>query len=121
MAEETEAKVAKRGRGRPPKVESEKKAVKRAASAVGDAAPEAKKGRGRPKGSAKEKKVTKPKKVGNLNVIFHKIILVFFSKQATGRGRGRPKKVADSEEEESAEEVENGDAEEDNENEEGSE
>ena len=62
MAEETETKVVKKGRGRPPKAEGEKKAVKRAASANGDAAPGAKKGRGRPKGSAKSKK-SAPKKV----------------------------------------------------------
>ena len=62
MAEESETKVVKRGRGRPPKAEGEKKAVKRAASANGAATNGAKKGRGRPKGSVKEKKAT-PKKV----------------------------------------------------------
>jgi hypothetical protein len=47
MAEEGETKVAKRGRGRPPKAEGEKKtATKRAAPAA--AAGGAKKGRGRP-------------------------------------------------------------------------
>merc|ERR1712013_490213 len=72
MAEESETKVVKRGRGRPPKAEGEKKAEKRAASANGGATNGAKKGRGRPKGSVKEKKAT-PKKAG-------------------GKGRGRPKK-----------------------------
>ena len=63
MAEEAETKVVKKGRGRPPKAEGEKKAVKRAASANGDPAPGAKKGRGRPKGTGKSKKTAAPKKV----------------------------------------------------------
>jgi len=65
MAEETETKVVKKGRGRPPKADSEKKAVKRAASENEDAAPGAKKGRGRPKGTAGKTKKAAPKKVRN--------------------------------------------------------
>ena len=60
MAEETEAKDAvKRGRGRPPKPESERKtpAVKKDE----DGEPQAKRGRGRPKGSTKAKGRGRPK------------------------------------------------------------
>ena len=78
MAEETEAKAAvKRGRGRPPKPESERKtpAVKKDE----DGEPQAKRGRGRPKGSTKAKgrgrpkgttKAATPKKVCTYRVFF---------------------------------------------------
>ena len=82
MAEESETKVVKKGRGRPPKAEGEKKAVKRAASANGDAAPGAKKGRGRPKGTVKAKK-SAPKKVKILTkVVFFCMYSIFL----LGRG-----------------------------------
>ena len=68
MSDDGETKPAKKGRGRPPKTDSAKKAAaKRPAKedeANGDVAEEvpAKKGRGRPKGSTSAKK-TVPKKV----------------------------------------------------------
>lgn len=65
MAAEDETKPAKRGRGRPAKAESEKKAPKRKAEpAVDDEGnPVAKKGRGRPPGAGKGKKAPKAKAV----------------------------------------------------------
>ena len=57
MATEEEVKPAKRGRGRPPKAESEKKAAKRKAEPAvdEDGNPVVKKGRGRPPGSGGKK------------------------------------------------------------------
>lgn len=57
MATEEEVKPAKRGRGRPPKAESEKAASKRKAEPAvdEDGNPVVKKGRGRPPGSGGKK------------------------------------------------------------------
>ena len=64
MAEESETKAVKRGRGRPPKPDSEKKSKDVKKNEVGtDGEPPAKRGRGRPKGSTKKNKKTAKKKV----------------------------------------------------------
>ena len=65
MGTEEEVKPAKRGRGRPPKAESEKKAAKRKAEPAldEDGNPVVKKGRGRPPGSG-GKKAKKAGKAG---------------------------------------------------------
>merc|ERR1711971_1540324 len=62
MAEETETKAVKRGRGRPPKPDSEKKTkVVKNDEASDDGEPPVKRGRGRPKGSTKSKGRGRPK------------------------------------------------------------
>ena len=67
MAKDSEVKQVKRGRGRPPKAETEKKTVANKREAVADVgedeAPAVKRGRGRPKGSTKAKGRGRPKKV----------------------------------------------------------
>ena len=64
MTEESEVKQVKRGRGRPPKADSEKKTVEKKRKADDeDETPSVKRGRGRPKGSTKAKGRGRPKKV----------------------------------------------------------
>ena len=59
MAEENETKAVKRGRGRPPKPDSEKKT--KVVKNDDDGEPPVKRGRGRPKGSTKAKGRGRPK------------------------------------------------------------
>lgn len=106
MAADDETKPVKRGRGRPPKPDSEKKAaVKRKAEPAVDADgnPVVKKGRGRPAGTK-----NKPKAPNAAKPI-----------KKAGKGRGRPKKNAEAEAS-AEEETENG-ADKEGESEEGSE
>ena len=74
MATEEEVKPAKRGRGRPPKSESEKKAAakRKAEPAVDeDGNPVVKKGRGRPPGSGGKKGKKAGKAGKGVSLIFY--------------------------------------------------
>ena len=112
MATEEEVKPAKRGRGRPPKAESEKKAAKRKAEPAVDEEgnPVVKKGRGRPPGSGgkKAKKAGKAGKgVSEPAVRYYVVFPVTWLRTfwlkfdqiycQSGKGRGRPKKNAEPE------------------------
>jgi hypothetical protein len=113
MAGDDETKPAKRGRGRPPKAESDKKAPKRKAEPAvdGEGNPVAKKGRGRPPGKGKKAAKAKPaiKAVRTMSSLYK---TRFFMEslnnlfEQTGKGRGRPKKNAEPEP--SADEEEDG-------------
>merc|ERR1739838_439996 len=99
MAEETETKAVKRGRGRPPKPDSEKKTkVVKNDEASDDGEPPVKRGRGRPKGSTKSKGRGRPKGTTKVEKKEEKKPAV------PGRGRGRPKKNVAAEEDEDEDE-----------------
>ena len=111
MTEEKETKAVKRGRGRPPKPDSEKKTnVAKNIDDGNDGEPPVKRGRGRPKGSTKAKGRGRPKSSTNENkkvfqmVLKLKNILNLF--QSSGRGRGRPRKNVAAEEEDGGDESE---------------
>ena len=81
MAAEDESKPVKRGRGRPPKAEGEKKAKRKAEPPVDDEGnPVAKKGRGRPPGSgSKAKKAPKAKAAKGVRCCSFYVVLLNFS------------------------------------------
>merc|ERR1711988_1334478 len=99
MAEETETKAVKRGRGRPPKPDSEKKTkVVKNDEASEDGETPVKRGRGRPKGSTKSKGRGRPKGSTKEDKKEDK------KPSVPGRGRGRLRKNVAAEEQDDGDE-----------------